>query len=58
MPSGKPVRMQPMAVDVAGTQSELAFPAKYGQDTRSVLREAGIGDAEFARLSEQGVVAG
>ena len=57
MPDGKTVRMQPMAVDVAGASSELHFPAKYGQDTLAVLREAGCSDAERAALLQQGIVA-
>ena len=57
MPDGKTVRMQPMAVDVAGASRELHFPAKYGQDTLAVLRETGCADAECAELLQQGIVA-
>jgi crotonobetainyl-CoA:carnitine CoA-transferase CaiB-like acyl-CoA transferase len=58
MPGGKMVRMQPMAVDVPGTSTELRFPAKYGQDTLAVLREAGCSEPDCAALKEQGIIAG
>jgi itaconate CoA-transferase len=53
------VRMQPSAVDRAdlGAPCELAFAPKYGQHTRSVLREAGLADGDVAALFEAGVVA-
>ena len=57
-PAGKTVRMQPMAVDVAGVATELRFPAKYGADTMSVLKEAGFTAADCASLKEQGIIAG
>ncbi len=57
-PGGRLVHMQPMAVDVAGASGELSFPAKYGQDTCTVLREAGYADEAIARLRERGIVAG
>ena len=57
-PDGKLVRMQPMAVDVAGAPSAFRFPPKYGQDTLAVLREAGFAEAECTRLREQGIIAG
>ena len=57
MPNGKTVRMQPMAVDIAGVPTELCFPAKYGQDTLAVLRESGYSNSECAALLRQGIVA-
>jgi crotonobetainyl-CoA:carnitine CoA-transferase CaiB-like acyl-CoA transferase len=57
MPDGGVVHMQPMAVDVVGTTGELAFAPKYGQHTRGVLVEAGLGDAEVQALYGAGVVA-
>ncbi len=57
LPSGKEIRMQPMAVDVAGSSSELHFPHKYGADTRKVLSEAGFGAPELDALYAAGVVA-
>ncbi len=57
LPSGKEVRMQPMAVDVAGSLSELHFPHKYGADTRAVLSEAGFDAAQLEELYAAGVVA-
>ena len=58
MPGGKTVRMQPMAVDVPQASTELRFPAKYGQDTLAVLREAGCTEAECAALKQQRIIAG
>jgi len=55
-PSGKEVRMQPMAVDLPGTAGELCFPAHYGEHTRAVLREASVATAEIERLSTDGIV--
>jgi itaconate CoA-transferase len=56
-PDGTMVRMQPMAVDLAGAPSALRFPPKYGQDTLAVLREAGFAEAECAAMLEQGIIA-
>lgn len=57
MADGRPVRMQPMAVDVAGGRAELPFPPKYGADTRRVLGEAGYASAEVDALAHAGVIA-
>jgi len=57
MPGGRVVRMPPMAVEIAGAPSELAFPPKYGQHTRSVLAEAGLTGDEVQALYGAGVVA-
>jgi crotonobetainyl-CoA:carnitine CoA-transferase CaiB-like acyl-CoA transferase len=56
MPSGKPVRMQPMAVDLEGARTELAFPRNYGADTRPILAQAGFADAEIADLASAGII--
>jgi crotonobetainyl-CoA:carnitine CoA-transferase CaiB-like acyl-CoA transferase len=57
-PDGKTIHMQPMAVDVAGVETELSFPAKYGQDTMTVLKEAGLTATDCALLKNQGIIAG
>jgi itaconate CoA-transferase len=61
LPDGRSVRLQPRAVDRDddhhGAAAELAFAPKYGQHTRSVLREAGLVDGEVASLLDAGVVA-
>ena len=57
LPDGRTVRMQPMAVDVAGARSALPFAPRYAEHTRGVLGEIGIADAEFGRLVDEGVVA-
>ncbi len=56
-PDGKLIHMQPMAVDLESAQKELAFPAKYGQDTGQILTEAGLDSAELEALAEAGVIA-
>jgi crotonobetainyl-CoA:carnitine CoA-transferase CaiB-like acyl-CoA transferase len=57
-PEGKTIRMQPMAVDIPGIPGELAFPAKYGQNTIAVLKEAGLTEGDCTKLREQGIIAG
>ncbi len=55
-PEGKPVRMQPMAVDLPEASREFRFPPKYGEHTRPVLREAGFSDAECRALAASGAI--
>jgi len=57
-PDGRMVRMQPMAVDVPGVATELRFPAKYGQDTMTILKEAGFTAMDCATLHEKNIIAG
>ncbi len=57
MPDGRTIRMQPMAVDVDGARTELAFAPKYGADTRRVLAEAGYDGSQIDRLVAEGVAA-
>lgn len=56
-PSGKTIRMQPPAVDRADARTALPFPAKYGEHTRAVLREAGFPDGDVDALKTAGVIA-
>lgn len=56
-PDGRPIRMQPMAVDVEGAVTELRFPPNYGADTRRVLGEAGFAAQEINALAADGVLA-
>jgi itaconate CoA-transferase len=56
-PSGKKVRMQPLAVDRKDARTELHFPHKYGADTRAVLAEAGYAGGEIEALAAGGVIA-
>jgi crotonobetainyl-CoA:carnitine CoA-transferase CaiB-like acyl-CoA transferase len=58
MPSGKTVRMQPLAVDRDDARTRLHFPHKYGEDTRAVLAEAGFQKAEIDALASSGVIPG
>jgi crotonobetainyl-CoA:carnitine CoA-transferase CaiB-like acyl-CoA transferase len=57
LPDGKPVHMQPMAVDIEGAATELRFPQKYGADTRRVLEQAGYAPNEIDAFAAAGVVA-
>ncbi len=57
LPGGRQVRMQPLAVDLPGAARELPFPPKYGEHSRAVLREAGCGEEEIARLAADGIIA-
>jgi crotonobetainyl-CoA:carnitine CoA-transferase CaiB-like acyl-CoA transferase len=57
MPDGRPLRMQPMAVDRPGASGELGFPPKYGQHTTPVLAEIGLAADEISSLYGAGVVA-
>ncbi|MHB8667409.1 MAG: CaiB/BaiF CoA transferase family protein [Burkholderiales bacterium] len=57
MPDARVVHMQPMAVDVEGAATELAFAPKYGANTRQVLAEAGYADADMDALAGAGVIA-
>jgi crotonobetainyl-CoA:carnitine CoA-transferase CaiB-like acyl-CoA transferase len=55
LPGGKLVRMQPKAVDLAGSAGEFAFPPHYGQHTRQILAEAGL-SGEYDSLAQAGIV--
>ena len=57
LPDGREVRMQPMAVDVAGAHAALPMAPRYGEHTRAVLAEAGLAGAEIDALAAAGVVA-
>jgi crotonobetainyl-CoA:carnitine CoA-transferase CaiB-like acyl-CoA transferase len=57
MPDAQVVHMPPMAVDVEDAHTELAFPPRYGADTRRVLAEAGYLGAEIDALAGAGVIA-
>jgi crotonobetainyl-CoA:carnitine CoA-transferase CaiB-like acyl-CoA transferase len=58
MPSGKTVRMQPLAVDRDDARAQLHFPHKYGEDTCAVLAEAGYAQTDIDSLLKDGVIAG
>jgi crotonobetainyl-CoA:carnitine CoA-transferase CaiB-like acyl-CoA transferase len=57
MPDARVVHMQPMAVDLEDACTELAFPPRYGADTRQVLAEAGYAAADMDALADSGVIA-
>ena len=56
MPDARVIHMQPMAVDVEDACTELAFPPRYGADTRQVLTEAGYLGADIDALADSGVI--
>jgi crotonobetainyl-CoA:carnitine CoA-transferase CaiB-like acyl-CoA transferase len=57
LPDASTLRLPPMAVDLAGARTELAFPPQYGAHTHSVLSEAGYSAGDIAALVAQGVLA-
>ncbi len=57
LPGGKTVRMQPMAVDLAGATRDFSFPPKYGEHTDALLAEAGYSAGECKELRDAGVIA-
>ena len=54
LPGGQAVRMQPMAVDIAGAAQDYGFAPRYGEHTLAVLEEAGYSRAEAAALVAAG----
>jgi crotonobetainyl-CoA:carnitine CoA-transferase CaiB-like acyl-CoA transferase len=56
-PDGRPIRMQPLAVELDASRRELAFPPKYGEHTAAVLAEAGYAEDAILRLQGEGIVA-
>ncbi len=56
-PDGRPIRMQPLAVELEASRRELAFPPKYGEHTATVLAEAGYAEDAIRRLESEGIVA-
>jgi crotonobetainyl-CoA:carnitine CoA-transferase CaiB-like acyl-CoA transferase len=57
-PDGRRVRMQPMAVDHAGSRTEFAFPPRYGENSEAILREVGYDDRRIAELRAGRIIAG
>jgi len=57
-PDGKTLSLQPMAVDYEGASTHLHFPAKYAENTISILKEVAWTDEEIASYLEQGIIAG
>ncbi len=55
-PDGNLVRMPPMAVDSENGLSELEFAPRYGEHTKAILSEVGLGDEEISALAGQGVI--
>ena len=55
---GKRIRMQPKAVDIAGSPQDFSFPPRHGEHTEALLKESGYGDGDIARFREAGVISG
>lgn len=55
-PDGKTIHMQPLATETNGELTDLPFPPKYGEHTRSVLSNAGYGPATLEELEAAGIV--
>ncbi|HJN25196.1 MAG TPA: CoA transferase [Rhodospirillales bacterium] len=58
MPNGKPIRMQPVAVDLPDLKTELEFPPGYGEHTSDILSEVGYSTDEIEAMLGTGVVSG
>jgi crotonobetainyl-CoA:carnitine CoA-transferase CaiB-like acyl-CoA transferase len=56
-PGGDRIMMQPQAVTLPGNHTELAFPPKYGADTRRILGEAGFAMEDVDAFYADGLVA-
>ena len=59
-PDGRLIRLPPPAVGVPALEEagrELPFAPAYGENTDSVLTEAGLSGDEIAKLRSTGVVA-
>jgi crotonobetainyl-CoA:carnitine CoA-transferase CaiB-like acyl-CoA transferase len=54
LPDGREVRLPPTAVHTG--RDEYALSPRYGEHTRRVLQQAGLGAGEIAGLLERGVV--
>ena len=60
MESGKRVRLPPPSVETAHLASgdrQLPYAPRYGQNTVSVLQEAGLTSDEITSLKESGTIA-
>ena len=57
LPDARVVHMPPMAVDMEGARTELAFAPRYGEHTHNVLAEAGYTESELTELAVAGVIA-
>jgi len=55
-PDGQEIRLPPPGVDL-GAATDLDFPPKYGEHTRSVLAEAGVSGGEIDELFGESVIA-
>ena len=58
LPTGRALRLQPRAVDLADKPEDFFPPRGYGEDTRAVLREVGYAGKEIDRMIEAGIAAG
>jgi len=56
LPDGRPVRMQPPAVDRDEIPRELPFAPSYGEHTLAVFRDAGFRDDDCRALKAAGVI--
>ncbi len=56
-PDGKTVHLPPLAVDAKDFAKAYHFAPKYGENTDSVLGDAGLTPEEILQLKEQGIVA-
>jgi itaconate CoA-transferase len=57
-PDGRRVRLQPMAVDHAGSSAHFSFPPRYGEHSEAILREVGYAPVEIDGLRAARIIAG
>lgn len=55
-PNGKTIHMQPLATDMDDALTDLPFPPKYAEHTRSVLSDAGYDAAQLEQLIATGII--
>jgi itaconate CoA-transferase len=55
-PDGTTIRMQPMAVDNENSRKEFSFPPKYGEQTNSILKEAGYTSEQIDKFGGSNII--
>jgi len=55
-PDGKTIHLCPPPVDVDGLVTDYPFPPKYSEHTESILKEAGLSEADVVALVGRGIV--
>jgi crotonobetainyl-CoA:carnitine CoA-transferase CaiB-like acyl-CoA transferase len=56
MPDGTRLNLQPLPVDRGDAPLELSFAPRYGEHSRTILREIGMTDARIGQLVASGLI--